>query len=521
MLDVTASASATAPFRVNTDKPISLAVLAMGGQGGGVLSDWIVALAETCGWRAQSTSVPGVAQRTGATIYYIEMLPAKDGLEPVFSLMPSPGDVDVVIAAELMEAGRSMLRGLVTPEKTVLIASTHRSFAVVEKEKPGDGIGDPIVVTDAAGVAAKRILSFDMEALAAKHGSVISATMFGALAGADVLPFPREAFEKVIGAGGKGIEPSLKAFAAGFERAQTKTAQEPLSRTQPKRFDPLPASAGHPALDALVDRIAREFPAPLHPMIFAGVKRLVDFQDPAYAGEYLDRLKQILQADEKAGGAARNYALADRASKYIAVAMAYDDVIGVADLKTRATRFSRVREEVLARPDQLVYTTEYMHPRAEEIVGLMPANLGAWIDARPRLVAAIDRVFNKGRRVRSGAIRGFLVLYGVAALRRFRRGTLRHRHERAHVEAWLELARRQAGVNYDLAVQIVAARRLVKGYSDTHARGLSKYDRVVTAVPKLSAREDGGDWMRRLIQAALLDERGAALDGMLKTVETL
>ena len=181
MLDVTASASATAPFRVNTDKPISLAVLAMGGQGGGVLSDWIVALAETCGWRAQSTSVPGVAQRTGATIYYIEMLPAKDGVEPVFSLMPSPGDVDVVIAAELMEAGRSMLRGLVTPEKTVLIASTHRSFAVVEKEKPGRWIGDPIVVTDAAGVAAKRILSFDMEALAAKHGSVISATMLARL----------------------------------------------------------------------------------------------------------------------------------------------------------------------------------------------------------------------------------------------------------------------------------------------------------------------------------------------------
>ena len=141
--------------RLNTDKPISLAVLAMGGQGGGVLSDWIVALAESCGWCAQSTSVPGVAQRTGATIYYIEMLPAKDGKAPVLSLMPSPGDVDIVLSAELMEAGRSMLRGLVTPDKTVLIASTHRSFAVVEKEKPGDGASDPNAVIEAAGVAAQ------------------------------------------------------------------------------------------------------------------------------------------------------------------------------------------------------------------------------------------------------------------------------------------------------------------------------------------------------------------------------
>ncbi len=508
-------------FRLDTDKPISLAVLAMGGQGGGVLSDWIVALAESRGWCAQSTSVPGVAQRTGATIYYIEMLPAKDGLAPVLSLTPSPGDVDIVLAAELMEAGRSMLRGLVTPEKTVLIASTHRSFAVAEKATPGDGIGDPHAVTEAAGVAARRTVSFDMEALALKHGSVISATMFGALAGADVLPFPREAFEAVIAAGGKGIEPSLKAFAAGYDRARAKTAPEPLSRTPPKRFDPLPRSAGHPQLDALVARIRGEFPEALHPMLFAGVKRLVDFQDPAYAGDYLDRLAKLLALDEKAGGAARGFALTEKAAKHVATAMAYDDVVVVADLKTRAKRFARVRNEVLASPDQLVYTTEYMHPRAEEIVGLLPAAIGGWIERRPKVVAAIDWAFNRGRRVQTGRLRGFLALYLVSGLRRFRRGTLRHRHEQAHLDTWLELARRHVGGNYDLAVQILAARRLVKGYSDTHARGLSKYDRVVSAVPKLAARDDGADWLRRLVQAALLDENGVALDGMLKTVETL
>ena len=122
--------------------------------------------------------------------------------------------------------------------------------------------------------------------------------------------------------------------------------------------------------------------------------------------------------------------------------------------------------------------------------------------------------------MQTGAVRWFLALYFVSGLRRFRRGTLRHRHERAHLDAWLELVRRQIG-NYDLSLQIVAARRLVKGYSDTHARGLSKYDRVISALPKLAARADGADWLRRLIQAALLDEDGKALDGTLKTVETL
>jgi indolepyruvate ferredoxin oxidoreductase beta subunit len=509
-----------AAFRLAADRPISIAVLAMGGQGGGVLSDWIVALAEASGWLAQSTSVPGVAQRTGATIYYIEMLPAKDGLAPVFALMPAPGDVDIVMASELMEAGRSMLRGLVTPEKTTLIASTHRAFAVAEKMTPGDGVGDPLVVIDAAGVAARRTIAFDMEALATANGSVISATMFGALAGAGALPFPREAYERVIGAGGKGVEPSLKAFAAGFARAQAGTA-EPLSRRQAKRFEPLPASAGHPKLDALVTRIAQDFPTAVQPMLFAGVRRLVDFQDPAYAGDYLDRVAILRVLDEQAGGPARGYALTSHAAKHVAVAMAYDDVIGVADLKTRAARAPRVRDEIGAAPDQLVYTTEYLHPRAEEVVGLAPAPIGAWIEKQPWLMAAIDRVVNKGRRIETGRLRGFLALYLVSALRPVRRWPLRHRHERAHLDAWLALARRHAPANYDLAVQILAARRLVKGYSDTHSRGLSKYDRVMSALPQLATRADGADWLRRLVQAALMDEDGVALDGALKTVATL
>lgn len=194
--------------RLSTDKPISLAILAMGGQGGGVLADWVVGVAESQGWMAQTTSVPGVAQRTGATIYYLELLPARDGHEPIFALMPTPGDVDVVLAAELMEAGRSVLRGLVTPDKTTLIASTHRAFAVGEKEKPGDGIGNPVVVVEATDFAAKKTIAFDMEALAVKNGSVISAAMFGALAAAGVLPFPKDAFEAMIRAGARASSPA-------------------------------------------------------------------------------------------------------------------------------------------------------------------------------------------------------------------------------------------------------------------------------------------------------------------------
>ncbi len=74
---------------------ISIAIMALGGQGGGILTDWIAQLGELAGYRTQSTSVPGVAQRTGATTYYIEMFPwAAGDAEPVLALAPAPADVD-------------------------------------------------------------------------------------------------------------------------------------------------------------------------------------------------------------------------------------------------------------------------------------------------------------------------------------------------------------------------------------------------------------------------------------------
>ena len=225
-----------------TERPISLAIVAMGGQGGGVLTDWIVQLAENHGWVAQSTSVPGVAQRTGATIYYIEAMPPLDGRKPILSLMPTPGDVDVVMAAEFMEAGRSILRGLVTPDRTTLIASNHRSFAIGEKIAPGNGIADGGAVTGAIGIAAKTEIIFDLNALAIAHGSVISAAMFGALAAAAVLPFSRDSYLDVIRAGGKGAKASIETFEAAFDRVKTGAA-EVAAPAQAKQADPLSRNA--------------------------------------------------------------------------------------------------------------------------------------------------------------------------------------------------------------------------------------------------------------------------------------
>jgi indolepyruvate ferredoxin oxidoreductase beta subunit len=198
--------------------------------------------------------------------------------------------------------------------------------------------------------------------------------------------------------------------------------------------------------------------------------------------------------------------------------MAYDDIIRVADAKTARTRIGRIEAEMGAGAAHLLRVTEYTHPGAAEIVSLMPARIGQWVECRPRAVRLIDRLFNRGRHIRTDRIGGFASLYLAAGLRRWRRSLLRHGREIAHIDAWLGAAQARLGHDYALAVQTLRVRRLIKGYSDTHARGLSKFDRVMAGAAAVDGREDAADWTRRLIDAALKDPEGTALDGALKTI---
>ncbi|RLP23228.1 indolepyruvate oxidoreductase subunit beta family protein [Mesorhizobium sp. YM1C-6-2] len=503
---------------------IKLAILAVGGQGGGVLSDWIVDVAERNGYLAQSTSVAGVAQRTGATIYYIEMCPDLNpgaGRLPIFALSPSQGDVDILIAAELMEAGRAIMRGFVTPEKTTLIASSHRIAAVSEKIEPGDGRASSAKVRETAELASKRFISFDMEKVAVESGSMISASLLGALAGSGALPFARESYEQTIATSGRGVKQSLAAFAGGYEGARGVNKAAETAAPPPRKAELSAASPAGP--DRLVDgwrhltaRVER-LPEEVRDMALRGLRKVVDFQDEAYGREYLDRLERAVERDK----AARGFALSVAAAKHLANAMCYDDMIRVADLKTRSTRGARVRREVGVKDDAVLQTTEYFHPRVEEFCGAMPAGIGRYIEERPKLAAFIDRRINRGRRIRTDSFTGFAMLWLVGGMRRWRRALLRHKVEQAHLDRWYDLALDTVADDYALAVEVLNTRRLIKGYSDTHVRAQSKFDRVLSALPMLKGRPDAADWLRRLREAALKDEKGDMLDGALKTVATL
>ncbi|MEH3047631.1 indolepyruvate oxidoreductase subunit beta family protein [Sphingomonas adhaesiva] len=480
---------------------ITIAILALGGEGGGVLAEWVQEVARAQGYIAQGTSVPGVAQRTGSTVYYIELVRAGGGganrPDPVLAMMPVPGDVDIVIASELMEAGRAILRGFVSADRTTLIGSTHRVYAISEKSAPGDGTGASARILDAAERRAARFIGFDMAAAAQASGSVISSIMLGALAGSDALPFPHSAFEDAIRHGGKAVEANLKGFGLGFTRAQEGEA--------PATEAASPAGPTTAAGRALHKRLTASLPDAAHPLATEGVRRLMDYQDAAYAALYLDRLEEIAALDAEDG------ALTAAAARHLALWMAYEDTIRVADLKVRATRSARVAREIRLAPGQLLTVTEYMHPRLQEVCETMPRRIGAFVLASPRLTRWLAPLFRRGRHVRTTGLRWFIALRLLAALRQLRAGTLRYAEEQARIADWLALAREAARTDRAAAVEILACQSLIKGYSDTFERGLAHFAIVIAAARDALRHPDAASRIAALREAALADENGTAL----------
>jgi len=494
------------------ERPLSVAILAVGGQGGGVLTKWLVDTAEANGYIAQSTFVAGVAQRTGATVYCVEMFPRDRaealGQEPVFTPYPVPGDVDLVIVGEMAETGRAIQKGFVTPNITTLIASSHRIYSINEKEALGDGIMDQAPVARAAGKAAKKFICFDMAAAAEEAGCVISSVLLGAVAGAGALPFDRDAYEATIRDSGRAVEANLRGFAAGYDGVGQ---ESPPADIEAPAAQPVGANG-----EALKARIESELPSEVRNMALHGALRALDYQDREYAAYYLDRVKEILLIDT----ASQNFELAVEVARQLALQMCYEDTIRVADLKTRSERFVKIREHVAATPNQPAHVVEYFNPRLEEICDTLPASLGALVLRSGTLQKLLSPFFGKGRNVKTTNISGFLLLHMLAKFKRWRRGTYRFKVQEALIADWLQRINEAIAEHYDYALAIAHCIEMVKGYGDTYQRGLTRYRAAVDAAGALPAA-DRAAALRRLHTAALADEKGQVFGDLLSTLKTV
>jgi len=495
--------------------PLKILIAALGGEGGAVLTNWIVAAADSLGFPVQSTSIPGVAQRTGATTYYIEILPEKlpgTAKRPVMALVPGIGDVDLVVTSELLEAGRAIGGGFVTPDRTMTIASTHRIYAMAEKIEMGDGRLDPDKLLNAIAENSQSVLLFDMDDIAQRNGAMINAVMLGAVAGSGRLPISESALTAAIEAEGKAAEANLKGFRAGLDAAratqeQAKAAMDAQARGQIAYF---------PAPDEFA-----AFPDATRQIIAEGMKRLTAYQNAAYARRYVERLKPIAAADK--GSGADGKLLAETA-RHLALRMSFEDVIRVAEAKLDPARMKRIAQEVGAKPGEPVAVTDFFKPGIEELASILPSFL-----ARPILAWATRRGWLGkvywGMSVQSTSVSGYLKLRLLASFKRLRPWSYKFGEEQVAIDAWLGLVARAAGRSPDLALEVADCARLIKGYGDTLKRGQGNYRAIVTRVvePALASNwppQHAADAVASARAAALADPEGESLARTIGEIET-
>ncbi|MEZ5786925.1 MAG: indolepyruvate oxidoreductase subunit beta family protein [Xanthobacteraceae bacterium] len=499
-------------------RPLTLLIAALGGEGGGVLTNWIISAATKLGFPVQSTSVPGVAQRTGATTYYIEMLPVAwsdlDGQTPVFGLVPGVGDVDVVVASELLEAGRAIANGFVTPDRTFVIASGHRQYAISEKMAMADGRYDPMRLLGAVAHHAQAALIFDMDAVARESGAMINAVMLGALVASKRLPIPQDALREAIRADGKAAEANLRGFEAGLKAGEL-ASEEPVFAAPTKRL-------GHSArrLRKLEAEVNETFPAEAAAVAVEGIRRLYRYQNRRYAKTYVARLKPIAEADTAFGANGR---LLRETARHLAVRMSYEDVIRVAAAKIAPDRIARIREDLGAKPGERLRIFEFLKPGLDEMCQIMPP----WL-ARRVLHAAekSDRLrdLHFTMEIETTSVFGFLRLWWLAKLRMFRPWTNRYQEEQRAIEDWLVLVNDAAPHSPALSLEIAACAQLLKGYGDTLRRGRQNYQEIESRVirPVLAGQiplETGIDAVASARTAALTDPEGESLANCLAEVE--
>ena len=526
-------------------RPTTILIAALGGQGGGVLAEWLVEVALNAGYPAQSTSIPGVAQRTGATTYYVEVYPEPHAMlgnrRPVLSLLPVPGGIDLLVASELLEAVRMVHNGMVSPDRTALVTSSCRTLTTIEKMAPGDGRFDADRLLAVARRHSRRLVAFDMDEAARAAGTVVSSVMFGAIAASGVLPFGREAFERAVRDSGLPVATSLDGFARGWG-ALTAPPGVASPESAAPGVAPVAAAAGSapppPAAPGVVPSrtagfrgasaspapvppaVAAALPAPTHDIAGEGYRRLVEFQDRAYADLYLERLRPIVDAERAADpGQAHDGALTRETARFLALWMAFDDIVRVADRKCRASRFARVRREVGAGNGDVLRIVDYFKPGAPEIAALLPAAPARWLTAWDRRrVARGGQAFALPLTVRANGILGFLALRTLASLTGLRRRGTRYAQEQAAIERWLAAIAAAPGGDWQVAYEIALCGRLVKGYGTTLDRGKRNLAWVLEHLAiggSFATPAQRAGAIRQAREAALADEDGRGLDATL------
>jgi indolepyruvate ferredoxin oxidoreductase beta subunit len=306
---------------------------------------------------------------------------------------------------------------------------------------------------------------------------------------------------------------SLRGFARAYETVSQPRAQAALvAGLLATDENEAPPAAQLPA------DVAAKFPAQVQQMLALGHARVLDYQGPAYARLYIERLEQVLAAERAADpSGAQGFATTREMARWLALWMAFDDIVRVADLKSRSTRWQRVKGEVKAGDDDLLQVYDHFKPGAPEFAALLPPSLSLRVLRWDR-----KRVL-KGKtpwalplKIGTHSVFGMLSLRVLAGMKFLRVRGARYANEQAMIARWLGGVVSGTRRHWQLGHEIALCGRLIKGYGATNERAKENLLHVLDhLVPSLRAPEDTAAAIAAARTAALADDAGIALDAEL------
>ena len=483
-------------------KTISILITALGGEGGGTLMNWIIDSARSQKLFVQGTSVPGVAQRTGSTSYYIEICDRNfhNEKEPILSLYPKPGRVDIVIASELLEAARVLERGYINPDRTTLITSSSRTYTNLEKSHLSDGRFNHEKIINACKKMSKNFICLDLNSMAIEHSTIVSATMFGALAGAGVLPWKKDIYEDIFQDNIFGKN-SLSGFNFAYQQVQSISDNTLLSKTNINLNN-----------DRKINNINESLSDEFLSIINLGKERCTDYQNNKYSELFMKRVNKLMSVIDK--NDPKVISIAENIVRRLALWMTYEDIPRVAQLKIKPDRFIKIKDEINLKKNQILFVQDIFKPGLNEIGAMLPNKLGRWF-IRNKKISSLLPFVGKGMKVNSSKISGFLILKILSSFRLIRPISLRYKEEQNNIDKWIDNIIISLSHSISFSEGLADMPQILKGYGDTWDRGIKKYNKINDALIKNklhSIDEKDGAILKEAILISMNDVETEKLD---------
>lgn len=505
---------------ISADRPRAKRILigTVGGQGGGVLSDWLVHGLLNAGWRATSIGLLGLSQRAGTVTYYCEAIPGQ-GKMPIPSVFAVPGDVDILIGQELLELGRLVFGGFASPTCSI-IGNSARYLTTMEKMPAEGGIYDSSIIARAvAELAPGRHNVVDAQRLVLEAGLpalTSNALLLGAAIASPAFDLPREPFHEAIRESEVNVKASIAAFDIGYNRMKDGTlprmmveGQKPIDGAELARQRQGRLSENQRKdYDRLLSHAALTYGPGMHLILAEALYRLMDYQDTQYAEEFLGRVAKMA----KQPGADAN--LVEAYAQHLSNWMTYEDGARVAQLKTRPERFEWIKKDFGIAEGQRFVVTDYLVPDMEQILGGLPKPIASLIETIGRIFKSDFDTLKFPIQINTNGFWGYSLMRGIAMLKGLRRMSRRYGHEQILLARWEAAIVTNLKKNPQLGTLAADAGRIVKGYGRVRMDALNDLwaflDEGLPRIERLAQAGGSIDTLGSKALALLAKEAGSA-----------